>query len=93
LWGHQITLQHRPEEVLPLAKQGKRHFGVVLPWATWEREATRIEKLGVGVLEKSTIEMAGTDDEHAKLYLHDPSGNMIELKAYRNVQRALGLAE
>lgn len=93
LWGHQITLQHRPDEVLPLAKQGKRHFGVVLPWATWECEATRIEKLGVGVLERSTIEMAGTDDEHGKLYLHDPSGNVIELKAYRNVQRTLGLAE
>jgi extradiol dioxygenase family protein len=93
LWGHQITLQHRPEEVLPLAKQGKRHFGVVLPWATWEREAARIEKLGVGILGSPAIEMAGTEDEHGKLYLHDPSGNVIELKAYRNLQRTLGLAE
>ena len=93
LWGHQITLQHRPEEVLPLAKQGKRHFGVVLPWVEWERQAARIESLGVGVLGSPTIEMAGTDDEHAKLYLHDPSGNVIELKAYRNLQRTLGLAE
>jgi extradiol dioxygenase family protein len=25
--------------------------------------------------------------------LQDPSGNVIELKAYRNVQRTLGLAE
>lgn len=31
LWGHQITLQHRPAEVLPKSGQGKRHFGVVLP--------------------------------------------------------------
>jgi extradiol dioxygenase family protein len=31
LWGHQITLQRRPSEVLPLTQQGKRHFGVVLP--------------------------------------------------------------
>jgi hypothetical protein len=44
LWGHQITLQHRPDEVLPLAKQGKRHFRVVLPWAIWERETARIQK-------------------------------------------------
>ena len=28
LWGHQITLQHRPSEVLPRSDQGKRHFGV-----------------------------------------------------------------
>jgi extradiol dioxygenase family protein len=93
LWGHQITLQLRPEDVLPLDKQGKRHFGVVLPWTDWEREAARIDGLGVGVLERPSIKMAGTDDEHGKLYLHDPSGNVIELKAYRNVQRTLGLAE
>ena len=93
LWGHQITLQRRPEDVLPLARQGKRHFGVVLPWAEWERQAERIENLRVGVLEGPTIKLAGTDDEHGKLYLHDPSGNVIELKAYRNVQRTFGLAE
>jgi uncharacterized protein len=92
-WGHQITLQRRPEEVLPLAKQGKRHFGVVLPWVEWERQAERIEKMGVGILEGAAIKMPGTNDEHAKLYLHDPSGNVIELKAYRDPQRTLGLAE
>jgi extradiol dioxygenase family protein len=93
LWGHQITLQGRPEEVLPLAKQGKRHFGVVLPWSEWEAETARIERSGEGILDKSRIEMKGTEDEHAKLYLHDPSGNVIELKAYRNVERTLGLPE
>jgi extradiol dioxygenase family protein len=93
LWGHQITLQQRPEEVLPLAQQGKRHFGVVLPWAEWDREAARIDSLDIGVLESPTIQMAGTEDEQGKFYLHDPSGNVIEMKAYRNLQRTLGLAE
>ena len=93
LWGHQITLQHRPEEVLPLSKQEKRHFGVVFPWAEWERQTERIGKLPVGVLEGPVIKLAGTEDEYGKIYLHDPSGNVIELKAYRNVQRTLGLAE
>src|SRR6185295_5630487 len=36
LWGHQITLQKKPDEVVPLAQQGKRHFGVTLPWNEWE---------------------------------------------------------
>jgi uncharacterized protein len=76
-----------------LAKQGKRHFGVVLPWVEWERQAERIEKMGVGILERAAVKMAGTNDEHAKLYLHDPSGNVIELKAYRDPQRTLGLVE
>ena len=47
----------------------------------------------MGVLEGPSIKMAGTDDEQGKLYLQDPSGNVIELKAYRNVQRTLGLPE
>jgi extradiol dioxygenase family protein len=33
----------------------------------------------------------GTEDEHGKLYLSDPSGNVIELKAYRDLERTLGL--
>jgi hypothetical protein len=93
LWGHQITLHHRPDEVLPPDRQGKRHFGVVLPWDDWEREAARIERLGAGFLGSPGIEMAGTDDEHAKFYLNDPSGNVIEVKAYRNVARTLKLVE
>ena len=27
----------RPDEVLPPGSQGKRHFGVVLPWREWEQ--------------------------------------------------------
>ena len=50
LWGHQITLQLRPEEVLPLDRQGKRHFGVILPWVEWENQAARIRSLGVAFL-------------------------------------------
>jgi len=93
IWGHQITLQQRPDEVLPPNRQGKRHFGVVLPWPEWERDVKRLEARGEGLLGLSTIEQAGTDDEHGKLYLSDPSGNVIELKAYRNVERTLGLAQ
>jgi extradiol dioxygenase family protein len=92
LWGHQITLHRRPDEVPPVERRGKRHFGVVLPWDEWEREAARIDGLGVGVLERPSIKMAGTEEEHGKLYLSDPSGNAIEIKAYRNVERTLGLA-
>src|SRR5262245_17422092 len=46
LWGHQITLQHRPDEVLPPDRQGKRHFGVVLPWDEWELLAGRVRRSG-----------------------------------------------
>ena len=93
LWGHQITLQHRPDEVLPVERQGKRLFGVVLPWNVWRDEVARIEGAGAGFLESPAVKLVGTDDEHAKAYLADPSGNVIELKAYRNVQQTLGLPD
>ena len=93
LWGHQITLQRRPEEVLPVERQGKRHFGVVLPWNVWRDEIARLEGIGARFLETPATMLGGTDDEHAKAYLADPSGNVIELKAYRNVHRTLGLAD
>jgi len=51
LWGHQITMQHRPDEVLPAASRGQRHFGVGLPWNECEPEAPRIAKRGVRFLD------------------------------------------
>jgi extradiol dioxygenase family protein len=93
LWGHQITLQHRPEEVLPPSAQGKRHFGVVLPMQEWDGEMARIRRGNVSFLEAPSVKLSGTEDEHRKAYLSDPSGNVIELKAYKSVQRTLGLVE
>jgi extradiol dioxygenase family protein len=65
----------------------------VLPWAEWEREVARIAATSAGAHGPAKIESAGTDQEHGKLYLSDPSGNVIELKAYRNVEQTLGLPE
>src|SRR5690349_20127149 len=59
LWGHQITLQRRPEEVLSLAQQGKRHFGATLPWADWERHVERLRSKGVPFLEEPSIKLEG----------------------------------
>ena len=91
LWGHQITLQLRPAEVLPPRQQGKRHFGVTLPWREWELAAERVAGSGAEFSAKPQIFQPGFPDEHAKFFLADPSHNVIEIKAYRDVQAALGL--
>lgn len=93
LWGHQITLQKRPDEVLPLRQQGKRHFGVTLPWKEWERNMQRIRALGSGFLSEPTVLLKGSPQEQAKFYLADPSNNVIEVKAYRDVVGTLGLEQ
>jgi uncharacterized protein len=91
LWGHQITLQRQPADVKSLKDQGKRHFGVVLPWSEWEKEANRLAAAGVTFLEQPAVLNKGTNEEQAKMYLNDPSYNVIEIKAYRDVVGTLGL--
>jgi extradiol dioxygenase family protein len=91
LWGHQLTLQRTPSEVVPLSQQGKRHFGFVLPWSEWEQIAGRMKASGVRLLEDPRVLNAGAQDEQAKIYLEDPSHNVIELKAYRDIRSTLRL--
>ncbi len=91
LWGHQITLQLRPGEVLSPQAQGKRHFGVTLPWHEWEQEAMRIRQSGTTFLAEPQLFDVGSVREHAKFFLADPSHNIIEIKAYRDVEATLGL--
>lgn len=85
VWGHQITLQLRPNEVVPPDQQGKRHFGVVLPWAEWEALAARVRRAGVAFLSEPAVLLTGTPEEQGKFYLADPSHNVIEIKAYRTL--------
>lgn len=93
LWGHQITLQLAPNEVLPNQETGHRHFGVVLPWEKWEALSKRLEAAGVSFLKSPTVLKAGTENEQAKFYLKDPSGNVIEIKAYRDFSTVLALSD
>lgn len=90
LWGHQITLQKSPDEVVPLERQGKRHFGVILPWAEWEKEATRLKNMRTTFLSGPEVLLQGTPEEQAKFFLEDPSHNIIEVKAYRDPSVAVG---
>jgi extradiol dioxygenase family protein len=91
LWGHQITLHRRPDDVLPDDRRGKRHFGVVLPWSEWQALADRLRREGVAFFEEPHVLLAGTPEEQAKLYLEDPSHNVIEIKAYRDLDATLRL--
>jgi hypothetical protein len=85
LFGAQLTLQHVPEDVLrPMPRS--RHFGATLPWHDWEQLVARLG----GFLEGPRVEYQGTDREQAKAMIADPSGNLVELKAYRQPAAVLG---
>jgi uncharacterized protein len=85
LFNAQLTLQAIPEDVLqPMPRS--RHFGATLPWDDWEQLVARLASF----VEGPRIDYAGTDREQAKAMIADPSGNLIELKAYRRPSVVLG---
>ena len=82
----QVTLHARPEDVT--AAPGVRHFGVTLPIDELRALHERLDGRVVWLAPLST-EFAGTSREQTKSKLADPSGNVIELKAYADVDAAL----
>lgn len=90
LWGHQLTLQLRPDEVLATDRQGKRHFGVVLPWDEWQALADALVQADTEFFEAPAVLHANTPNQQAKFYLRDPSNNIIEIKTYKDFARVLG---
>ena len=48
-----------------------------------------MSRLG-GFVEHPRVDYAGTDREQGKAMIADPSGNLIELKAYRQPAAILG---
>ena len=85
LFGIQLTLQHRPGEVtVPMPRS--RHFGATMPWDEWEALIGRLADF----VEQPRVDWEGTEREQAKAMVQDPSGNLIELKAYRQPHAVLG---
>ncbi len=91
-YGMQITLQDRPDEVVPLAEGGSRHFGVTLAREDFDEVVERLHASDVIWLVPVTTDDAGTDIEQTKTKIADPSGNVIEFKTYADVATALEMS-
>jgi extradiol dioxygenase family protein len=88
-YGMQITLQDRPEEAATAPTIGSRHFGVTLERDEFEAMIARVSASGIDWVVPVTTEDEGLATEQTKAKLADPSGNVIELKTYRDVDAAL----
>ncbi len=88
VFGAQVTLQRAPSDVtVPMPRT--RHFGATLGWAEWEAMTAR----RTDFVEEPAISHRGSEREQAKAMIRDPSGNLIEIKAYRHPTAVLhGLA-
>ena len=94
-YGHQIVAHLSPEEARRAAATNAvdgdavpvRHFGVVLPMEAWEALAAKLRAAGVRFLIEPHVRFAGQVGEQATMFLRDPSGNAIEMKAFRDPAR------
>ena len=85
LFGVQITIQ-KQSRIVQSDKLEKFHLGATLPWSKWEDARLRLEKLGAEFVGAPMIDEALGQ---AKMYLKDPDGYIIELKAYEQIQKTL----
>ncbi|MBX5462436.1 MAG: VOC family protein [Steroidobacteraceae bacterium] len=100
LFGHQYVVHLNPS----LGSNGKvsqhhnhvdgqgvpvPHCGVVLEMDTFEQLAERIRRAGVKFEIEPYIRFKGQPGEQATMFLLDPSGNALEFKAFRDIERQL----
>src|SRR5580704_12198173 len=91
-YGLQLTLHGRPDEVTQLAPAGSRHFGVTLGSDEFRQLVERLQKSGVEWVVPVTTDDVGLLTEQTKAKIADPSGNVIEVKTYRDVEAALEIS-
>ena len=92
LYGHQIVAHLHPGMAAAQAHSNPvdghdvpvPHFGVVLEMAQWEALAERLTAAGVRFVIEPHVRFSGQPGEQATLFFHDPSGNALEFKAFRD---------
>ena len=60
------------------------HFGAIIAWDAFHALAKRIEAAGIAFVVTPRIRYGGKPGEQATMFFQDPSGNAIEMKAFRH---------
>ncbi|PCJ57666.1 MAG: glyoxalase [Planctomycetota bacterium] len=65
------------------------HFGVVLSMDDWKSLAAKLEAMEMEFVVKPYIRFEGEIGEQATLFFLDPSGNALEFKSFKNIDKEL----
>lgn len=93
LFGHQLVIHYKPkraqEELHTNPVDGKDvpvpHYGVVLPWDTFQSFSEELRSKGVSFIIEPYIRFADLPGEQATMFFLDPAGNALEFKAFRDM--------
>jgi hypothetical protein len=60
------------------------HFGIILAWDQFHKLSADLQLKNINFIIEPTIRFKGKVGEQAIMFLHDPSGNAIEFKSFKN---------
>ena len=60
------------------------HFGIILGWEQFQKLSANLQSKNINFIIEPTIRFKGKVGEQAIMFLHDPSGNAIEFKSFKN---------
>ena len=100
LYGHQIVAHLDPARISADTMSNPvdghdvpvPHFGVVLGWEEWHALAARLEAAGTVFGIEPHIRFVGQPGEQATMFFRDPSGNALEFKAFRDIDKLFATA-
>ena len=91
-YGHQIVAHLSPAECTTASTSSVdnhqvpvRHFGAVLSIPAWEQLADKLKAAGTKFIIEPYVRFKGEVGEQATMFFQDPSGNAIEIKAFKNM--------
>ena len=90
-FGHQLVchVSDRSNEQITNAVDGEEvpvpHFGVVLSIEEFEEFLLQINDKNIDFIIKPTIRFKGEIGEQRTMFFKDPSGNAIEIKAFKDI--------
>lgn len=94
-FGHQLVIHEVPTGDSPKQDHNQvdghavpvPHFGVVLSWSDWESLAERLQELKLEFVIEPYVRFEGEPGEQATMFFHDPAGNALEFKAFKNLDQ------
>ncbi len=61
------------------------HFGVILSLERWHALADKLRRAGANFVLEPTVRFSGQPGEQATMFVQDPSGNVLEFKAFADL--------
>lgn len=93
-FGHQIVAhlvpggsQDKAHNLVDGENVPVRHFGVILTLPEWRELAARLRQSGARFEIEPAVRFEGKPGEQATFFVSDPSGNMLEFKAFEDEGR------